>query len=62
MTNEEAINYGLSWQCAIQSREEDPYSDANQFLTLAIKALSEREQIRFNVYALNEILKEADND
>lgn len=38
MNNEEAINFGLEWQCEIQ-RREDPYSDATQFLELAIEAL-----------------------
>lgn len=39
MTNTEAIKYGKKWDEAIESRGDTPYSEARQFLSLAIKAL-----------------------
>lgn len=39
MTNEEAIEYGKRWDEAIESRGDTLFSDARQFLNLAIMAL-----------------------
>ena len=39
MTNKEAIEYGEKWDKAIESRGDTPFSEARQFLNLAIKAL-----------------------
>lgn len=39
MTNKEAIEYGKKWDEAIESRGDTPFSEARQFLSLAIKAL-----------------------
>lgn len=44
MTNKEAIEYGKKWDGAIESRGDTPFSDARQFLNLAIKALAEQER------------------
>jgi hypothetical protein len=44
MTNKQAIEYGKKWDEAIESRGDTPFSDARQFLSLAIKALGERTQ------------------
>lgn len=44
MTNKEAIEYGKKWDEAIESRGDTPFSEARQFLNLAIKALEESEQ------------------
>lgn len=58
MTNKEALIELKSIDSEAFAYMSDRQCEA---LDLAIKALSEREQIRFNVYALNEILKEVDN-
>lgn len=42
MTNEEAIEYGKKWDEAIESRGDTPFSEARQFLRLAIKALEDK--------------------
>ena len=59
MTNKEAL-------IELNSIDSEAYAYMSDrqcaAIDIAIKALSEREQIRFNVYALNEILKEANND
>lgn len=39
MTIKEAIEYGKRWDKAIESRGDTPFSEARQFLNLAIKAL-----------------------
>lgn len=39
MTYKEAIEYGKKWDAAIESRGDTPFSEARQFLNLAIKAL-----------------------
>ena len=39
MTIEEAIEYGKEWDMAIESRGDTLFSDARQFLNLAIMAL-----------------------
>lgn len=39
MTNQEAIEYGKKWDKAIESRGDTPFSEARQFLNLAINAL-----------------------
>lgn len=39
MTKKEAIEYGKKWDEAIESRGDTPFSEARQFLSLAIKAL-----------------------
>ena len=39
MTNKEAIEYGKEWDEAIESRGDTPFSEARQFLNLAIMAL-----------------------
>lgn len=44
MTNKEAIEYGKKWDRAIESRGDTLFSEARQFLNLAIKAL-ERPQV-----------------
>lgn len=44
MTNKEAIEYGKKWDRAIESRGDTLFSEARQFLNLAIKALEERPQ------------------
>lgn len=46
MTNEEAIEYGKKWDEAIESRGDTPFSEARQFLRLAIKALHTVEIIK----------------
>lgn len=48
MTNKEAIEYGKKWDKAIESRGDTPFSEARQFLNLAIKALEERPQASNN--------------
>lgn len=42
MTNAEAIEYGKKWDKAIESRGDTPFSEARQFLCLAIKALEDK--------------------
>lgn len=44
MTNKEAIEYGKKWDEAIESRGDTPFSEARQFLSLAIDALEEIEE------------------
>jgi len=44
MTNKEAIEYGKKWDRAIESRGDTLFSEARQFLNLAINALEERPQ------------------
>lgn len=39
MNNKEAIEYGKKWDAAIESRGDTPFSEARQFLNLAIKAI-----------------------
>lgn len=39
MTYKEAIEYGKGWDEAIESRGDTPFSEARQFLNLAVKAL-----------------------
>lgn len=43
MTNKEAIEYGKKWDEAIESRGDTPFSEARQFLNLAINALGEED-------------------
>ncbi len=44
MTNKEAIEYGKKWDEALESRGDTPFSEARQFLSLAIKALEDIEE------------------
>jgi len=44
MTRAEAIEYGKKWDKAIESRGDTPFSEARQFLNLAIKALEMDEK------------------
>lgn len=56
MTNEEAI---------VELRDlisDDRTDKENEALLIAIEAVREMNLIKFNVRALNELLKEADND
>ena len=46
MTNKEAIEYGKKWDEALESRGDTPFSEARQFLSLAIKALEFAESQR----------------
>lgn len=46
MTNKEAIEYGKKWDEAIESRGDTPFSEARQFLSLAINALEFAESQR----------------
>lgn len=39
MTSKEAIEYGKKWDEAIESRGDTSFSEARQFLSLAIRAL-----------------------
>lgn len=39
MTTKEAIEYGKKWDAAIESRGDTAFSEARQFLSLAIRAL-----------------------
>lgn len=39
MNDKEAIEYGKKWDAAIESRGDTPFSEARQFLNLAIKAI-----------------------
>jgi len=54
MTNEEAIEYGKEWDAALESRGDTPFSEARQFLNLAIKALETGEVymtgVDYNLY------------
>lgn len=45
MTNREAVEYGKKWDEAIESRGDTPFSEARQFLSLAIKAFERSEWI-----------------
>lgn len=57
MTNKEAIN--------LISRNKSVFrydAEMTEALNLAIKALETIDQIKFNVYALNELLQEAENE
>lgn len=56
MTNKEAIDR-LS---IMQGRCENGYDE--EAFEIAIKSLEKIESIKFNVYAINKLLKEADND
>lgn len=58
MTNEEAIK--ILEECLGQGRFFD--SSLKQAYDMAINALEKIDLIKFNLYALNELLKEADNE
>ena len=49
MTNKEAIEYGKKWDEAIESRGDTPFSEARQFLSLAIKALEIVDNVNHKV-------------
>lgn len=50
MTNKEAIEYGKKWDEAIESRGDTPFSEARQFLSLAIKALEIVNDVNHKIY------------
>ena len=45
MTNEELIQYGINWDKALESRGDEPMSEARQFLASAIQALESQQWI-----------------
>ena len=45
MTNEELIQYGINWDKALESRGDEPMSEARQFLVSAIQALESQRWI-----------------
>lgn len=56
MTNKEAIEYGKKWDEAIESRGDTSYSEARQFLRLAIKAIKHEAYWEEVKQALNDWL------
>ena len=50
MTNKEAIEYGKKWDKAIESRGDTLFSEARQFLNLAIKALEIVDDVNHKIY------------
>ena len=49
MTNKEAIEYGKKWDEALESRGDTPFSEARQFLNLAIYALKQMAPVKIEV-------------
>jgi len=45
MTNEELIQYGINWDKALESRGDEPMSEARQFLASAIQAIEAQRWI-----------------
>jgi hypothetical protein len=56
MNNKEAIEYGKKWDEAIESRGDTPFSEARQFLNLAIKALNLVSRLYGFKYVTTEVL------
>lgn len=56
MNNKEAIEYGKKWDEAIESRGDTPFSEARQFLNLAVKALDLLERLKGFKYVTTDVM------
>lgn len=60
MTNQQAINILLS--LPLQAPSDGEMVEIQTAVKMAVKALEQINLIKFNIYALNELIKEADNE
>ena len=62
MTNKKAIKVLENIEYYLKTHTNESCEEEHTALALAIKALEKIDLIEFNIYALNELIKEADND